>query len=99
MFEAEATWLSRLLGEHDAASLSPLLNIGSSTSDFREIEQPWTDRILFAPLRDRGIKLVHLDAKDGKGIDIKARVCLIQNCDLWSKQLHLQNFVALLLSA
>ena len=74
MFKAEASWLNRLLSEHDAAALSPLLNIGSSTSNFREVEQPWTDRLLFAPLREQGVKLVHLDAKDGEGIDIKADV-------------------------
>jgi SAM-dependent methyltransferase len=74
MFKAEASWLSRLLAAHDAATLSPLLNIGSSTKTFREVEQPWTDRILFAPLRERGVQLIHLDAKEGDGIDIKADV-------------------------
>lgn len=74
MFEAEAAWLERHLRERDAAELSPLLNIGSSTSQFREVEQPWTERRLFAPLRARGIRLIHLDAREGPGIDIRADI-------------------------
>jgi hypothetical protein len=74
MFENEAAWLETLLREKAAEDLSPLLNVGSSTSDFREIEQPWTERRLFAPLRARGVKIVHLDAREGNGIDIKADI-------------------------
>ena len=74
MFEAEASWLERLLRERAPDELSPLLNVGSSTSAFREKEQPWTERFLFAPLRARGIELIHLDAREGEGIDIKADI-------------------------
>jgi SAM-dependent methyltransferase len=72
MFEAEAAWLSVLLGERTGQDISPLLNVGSSTRRFREIEQPWTENLLFAPLRARGVRLIHLDARDGDGIDIRA---------------------------
>ena len=74
MFEAEAIWLERLLRQWPPEQLSPLLNVGSSTREFRETTQPWTDRQLFRPLRQRGIKLVHLDARDGEGIDIRADI-------------------------
>ena len=74
MFEAEAAWLERLLRDHAPEELSPLLNIGSSTSSFREIEQPWTERRLFAPLRARGISVVHLDTREGPGIDMRADI-------------------------
>jgi hypothetical protein len=74
MFENEAAWLETLLRERAVEDLSPLLNVGSSTSDFREIEQPWTERRLFAPLRARGVIIVHLDAREGNGIDIKADI-------------------------
>ena len=74
MFEAEATWLERLLRQWAPEQLSPLLNVGSSTREFRETTQPWTDRQLFRPLRERGIKLVHLDSRDGDGIDIRADI-------------------------
>ena len=74
MFETEAAWLENLLRERAAEDLSPLLNVGSSTSDFREAEQPWTERRLFAPLRARGVQIIHLDAREGNGIDIKADI-------------------------
>ena len=74
MFEAESAWLAHLLSERRADELSPLLNLGSSTGEFREKEQPWTERDLFAPLRARGVKIVHLDAREGEGIDIHADV-------------------------
>jgi hypothetical protein len=74
MFEAEASWLERLLSRYGAEALSPLLNVGSSTAYFREVEQPWTERLLFAPLRRRGVRIVHLDAREGDGIDIKADI-------------------------
>jgi hypothetical protein len=74
MFEAEATWLERLLRERAPEELSPLLNVGSSTRRFREIEQPWAERCLFAPLRARGVKVIHLDSREGDGIDIKADI-------------------------
>ena len=74
MFRAEAAWLAHLLSQHDAAELSPLLNIGSSTRQFREIEQPWTERELFAPLRARGVRVVHLDSRTGDGIDVQADI-------------------------
>ena len=73
MFEAEAAWLERLLRQWAPEQLSPLLNVGSSTRAFREITQPWTDRRLFQPLRQRGVKLIHLNSKDGDGIDIARR--------------------------
>jgi len=74
MFEAEATWLEKLLRQWAPERLSPLLNVGSSTREFRETTQPWTDRQLFRPLRQRGIELVHLDSRDGDGIDIRADI-------------------------
>ena len=49
MFEAEASWLAKLLSDEAPENLSPLLNIGSSTREFREVEQPWTERLCFSP--------------------------------------------------
>ena len=74
MFEAEASWLETLLRERAAEDLSPLLNVGSSTRHFREVEQPWTERRLFKPLKERGVKIIHLDAREGDGIDIRADI-------------------------
>ncbi|MGC2524771.1 MAG: hypothetical protein WA417_19385 [Stellaceae bacterium] len=72
MFEAEARWLHAALDQFAPEQLSPLLNLGSSTADFRERVQPWTERILFQPLRARGVDIVHVDRRAGPGIDIRA---------------------------
>jgi hypothetical protein len=74
MFAAEAAWLENLLRQWPPEQLSPLLNVGSSTREFRETAQPWADRNLFRPLRQRGIELIHLDAREGDGIDIRADI-------------------------
>jgi len=72
MFAAEARWVGQRLAAHPAEALSPLLNIGSSTSEFRETAQPWMVEHIFAPLTARGVETVHLDARDGPGIDLRA---------------------------
>jgi hypothetical protein len=72
MFEAEARWLHAALDRLAPERLSPLLNLGSSSAAFREQTQPWTERQLFRPLRARGIEIVHVDMRDGAGIDVRA---------------------------
>ncbi len=72
MFEAEARWLCAALERFAPERLSPLLNLGSSTAAFREQIQPWTETQLFRPLRARGVEIVHVDLRDGPGIDIRA---------------------------
>jgi len=72
MFDREARWVADQLARYPAAQISPLLNVGSSTSEFRERVQPWTARQIFAPLGERGVEIVHLDARAGAGIDICA---------------------------
>ena len=73
MFKAEAIWLRRKLEELPAEDLSPLVNLGSSTGAFRTKLQFWTEEELFAPLRARGVRLVHVDQREeDDGIDIHA---------------------------
>lgn len=72
MFEAEARWLLRALDAFPPERLSPLLNLGSSSSAFRETVQPWTEDRLFRPLRARAVEIVHVDMRDAPGIDVRA---------------------------
>lgn len=68
MFEAEAIRLREiLLAQGD---ISPLLNLGSSTGEFRERTKPHIERALFAPLRAAGIAIVHSDLKQADGVDL-----------------------------
>lgn len=72
MFEAEARWLCRALDGFAPNRLSPMLNLGSSSAAFRERAQPWTECRLFAPLRARGIDIVHVNMRDVPGVDVQA---------------------------
>lgn len=62
-------WKSRLLEKADE-ELSPLVNLGSSTAQYRETTCPYIDRNIFEPLRKRGIEILHVDSKIADGVDI-----------------------------
>jgi hypothetical protein len=68
MFDVEAARLCEILLER--GDTSPLLNLGSSTREFREIAKPHIHARLFAPLQAAGVAVVHSDLKNGEGIDV-----------------------------
>jgi hypothetical protein len=68
MLEVEARRLCRILLEQE--QVSPLLNLGSSTRQFREIVQPHITRELFGPLERSGISIFHSDLKQADGVDL-----------------------------
>ena len=72
MFEAEARWLRRALEAFPPERLSPLLNLGSSSGRVREIVQPWIEREVLCPLRERSVEIVHVDMRDAPGVDVRA---------------------------
>jgi hypothetical protein len=69
MLANEAQWVSRVLTSLPDEAF-PLLNVGSQTSRFREVDQPCIDRDVFAPLRRADRRVVHTDLRDGEGIDV-----------------------------
>jgi len=72
MFEAEARWLRCALDAFPPVRLSPLLNLGSSSADIRELVQPWIENQVFRPLRARGVEVVHVDMRELPGVDVRA---------------------------
>lgn len=70
MLLSDAIWLSETLKRFEAKELSPFVNLGSSTRDFRERTQPFIHRLVFAPLEARGVQIVHCDLKEADGVDI-----------------------------
>lgn len=74
MHRREAAWLFDRLGKIDPRELSPILNVGSSTREYREVTQPWVQDFLVGPLQGRGVRFIHLDLKEGAGIDISADI-------------------------
>lgn len=66
----ESEWLGQRLASLPTEELFPLLNVGSSTEEYRTITQPWIDTNIFAPMRNRGGEIYHLDVKEARGVDI-----------------------------
>jgi hypothetical protein len=70
MRQSEARWIADRLAEQPVERLSPFLNVGSQTAEYRERKQPHIDRWIFAPLRERGVEIIHADLKSAPGVDI-----------------------------
>lgn len=69
MHSEEATWFeSRLPGPSSSTGI--VLNIGSSTREFRTVRQPYIEERLFRPLKERGFEIVHVDQKVADGVDL-----------------------------
>jgi hypothetical protein len=51
-----------------------VLNLGSSTLEFRTIQSPFINKDIFAHLEKKGVKITHSDIKAGPGIDLVADV-------------------------
>jgi SAM-dependent methyltransferase len=66
MFEKEAIWIAGEL----TLELSPVLNVGSSTRQFRMVGQPWIHKRIVAPFEARGGRFLHLDMKEAEGVDL-----------------------------
>jgi hypothetical protein len=65
-----AAWTRVALAAIDLPAGGRVLDIGSSTLHFRTVEQPHIEREVLAPLRARGMRVVHLDAKAAPGVDV-----------------------------
>ena len=66
----ESEWFGQRLAALPDDALFPLLNVGSSTLEFRTRTQPYIESNIFAPLRARGGAIYHLDVKSAPGVDI-----------------------------
>lgn len=74
MMLCDARWLEKVFGELSNEEISPVLNIGSSTKKFREIDQPHISQYVFKPLEERGIEIIHTDIKSAPGVDVTADI-------------------------
>lgn len=74
MMLCDAEWLQKAFAKFDAAELSPILNLGSSTAHFRAVVQPYINDLVIGPLEARGVKVIHVDLKQDDGVDISANI-------------------------
>ena len=70
MRRTEAEWIATQLAQLKPSDISPILNIGSSTAEFREQKQPHIDSLIFKPLISRQVRVIHTDLKEAPGVDI-----------------------------
>src|SRR5262249_8002066 len=70
MYIRESEWIGQRLESLPSDALFPLLNVGSSTKEYRTVMQPWIDQDIFSAVRKRGGKVYHLDIKEAPGVDI-----------------------------
>lgn len=70
MLKNEAAWLGAKLAELSDEQLGTILNLGSSSADFRKIKQPYVEELIFAPLAKRAVRVVHFDLQEDSGVDI-----------------------------
>jgi SAM-dependent methyltransferase len=81
VFVDESLWIRHALDQLPLRAGMRVLDIGSSSLHFRTVVQPHIDRNVFAPLRERGLQLVHVDARDEPGVDIIADVTTLDGVE------------------
>ena len=70
MYIENAAWVRDALAVISLPQNARVIDVGSSTLHYRTIEQPHVEREVLAPLRERGLRLTHLDAKAAEGVDV-----------------------------
>ena len=69
MLRAEAAWLARELERLPVDDLSPLLSIGSGHAELTS-DQPWIHDVVYRPLEDRGVRVLHHELEPAPGVDV-----------------------------
>jgi hypothetical protein len=70
MRPSEARFIGSVLRGLDVEDISPIANLGSSTLHITRVDAPHIHREIFAPLAQRGIRVVNIDLKADAGVDI-----------------------------
>jgi hypothetical protein len=89
----EAIWINSVTKKNNYR-IKKLLNIGSSTLEFRTIAQPHINQYIFKSLKNNGAECFHLDLKKDSGVDIQ---CDILNEDQ-VKRISKDNYDSLICS-
>jgi hypothetical protein len=66
----EAEWIATHLTALPVQDISPLLELGSQTLEYRTVHKPHIEELIHRPLRARGVKIITTDLKQAPGIEI-----------------------------
>lgn len=70
MFVEEAEWIRTRLAALPLGPATRVLDIGSSTLEYRTVRQPHITTLVHQPLGARGCAITCADIKDGEGVDL-----------------------------
>ena len=70
MLIEESIWITNSIFKNKLDNISPVLNLGSSSLDFRQRIQPFINENIFMPLNLKGVKVVHTDIQNDVGVDL-----------------------------
>ncbi|MBE9465023.1 class I SAM-dependent methyltransferase [Dyadobacter subterraneus] len=70
MLPNESQWISSTIKGCFPDKKMSILNVGSSTLEFRTVLQPYVNDVIFKPLTSSGFSVTHLDMKQDEGVDI-----------------------------
>lgn len=73
MLYEESVWIGRVVKKLPSESF-PILNLGSSTGEFRKITQPFIHNNIFAEVESVPGRVFHLDLKDEEGVDLRGNI-------------------------
>jgi hypothetical protein len=97
MSPEEAIWLGKALLRCKTSELSPLINLGSSSEEYRMNACSEIKEHVFKRLADRGVTVYHADIKKEAGVDIVGNICdkRVQNaiCAIQPKALLCNNIL------
>ncbi len=74
MLIAEAQWVAERLARFGLGPARTVVDVASSTEEYRRLRQPYVDYLVFRPLRQAGVPIIHLDAKHDPGVDLVADI-------------------------
>lgn len=70
MLRNESLWIKKFLPTIIIENAFPVLNVGSSTSQYRKITQPHVQENIFSQFTDEKSQVIHLDMKTDDGVDL-----------------------------
>lgn len=70
MLYAESEWFKKVLNKYIERDRAIVLNIGSSTKEFRETEQPYVQENVFDVLATKNATVLNVDLKQEAGVDL-----------------------------
>jgi SAM-dependent methyltransferase len=70
MTPTEAKWFGQALARFPESQLTPMVNLGSSSWQYRSQACPEINSLIFDPLEARNVRVIHVDAKAAEGVDI-----------------------------